>query len=208
VEKMEKITRDNIISLKNKISDVFRFTEKTISTTMKSIKIPEKLEYKCLSDICNLYQPKTITSQEIKSEGKYKVFGANGVIGFYDKYNHEYAEVAITCRGATCGTVNYTEPKSWITGNAMVVSPKDDSVNKKYLLYILGFLDLSDTITGTAQPQITKTTLASFQIPIPPLSEQQKIVVKIEKLEAEIQSLQKQQEEMKSRKAEILRKYL
>jgi type I restriction enzyme S subunit len=152
------------------LREVFKFDE-----------LPEGWEWKRLGDVCNLYQPKTIISQEIKCEGKYKVFGANGVIGFHDKYNHEYAEVAITCRGATCGTVNYTEPKSWITGNAMVVCPKDNDVNRKYLLYVLGFFDLSDTITGTAQPQITKTTLEPFKIPLPPLSEQRRIAAIIEK---------------------------
>ena len=36
-----------------------------------------------LGDICKLYQPKTITSNKIKEAGDYKVYGANGVIGFY-----------------------------------------------------------------------------------------------------------------------------
>ena len=86
-----------------------------------------------LGEVCKIYQPETITSKEIKSEGPYKVFGANGVIGFYEKYNHENPEVLITCRGATCGTINLSEPKCWITGNAMVVSPLDNRINKIYL---------------------------------------------------------------------------
>jgi restriction endonuclease S subunit len=47
----------------------------------------------------------------------------------------------------------------------------------------LSFSDLSETITGTAQPQITRTTLEPYQIPLPPLSVQQKIVSAIEDLE-------------------------
>lgn len=44
--------------------------------------------------------------------GKYPVFGANGIIGKYDKFNHKNSELLITCRGATCGSVNISIPKS------------------------------------------------------------------------------------------------
>jgi type I restriction enzyme M protein len=133
-----------------------------------------------LGEICEIYQPKTITSKEIKKSGPYQVFGANGVIGFYDKYNHEEAEVLITCRGATCGTVNMSEPKSWITGNAMVVKPKDDRIDKSYLYYFLRHTNLNPAISGTAQPQITRKSLEPFKIPLPPLEVQKEIVAQIE----------------------------
>ena len=129
-----------------------------------------------LGDICDVYQPKTITSKEIKESGKYKVYGANGVIGFFDKYNHEDSEVAVTCRGATCGTINFTEPQSWITGNAMIVKPKENTLNKLYLFYLLRNTDLSSVITGAAQPQITGAALKPFKIPLPPLEIQEQIV--------------------------------
>jgi len=133
-----------------------------------------------LGEVCEIYQPKTITSKEIKETGKYKVFGANGVIGYFDEYNHEESEVAVTCRGATCGTINFTDPKSWITGNTMVLKPKDKSLNKKYLFYFLSNSSLISMISGAAQPQITRAGISSFQIPLPPLSVQEQIVAEIE----------------------------
>ena len=93
-------------------------------------------------------------------DGEYTVFGANGVIGKYDKYNHEEPQLLITCRGATCGSVNISTPKSWINGNAMVVRPKDNSIDLKFLEYMFrGGIDLSETISGAAQPQITRQSL-------------------------------------------------
>jgi len=133
-----------------------------------------------LDDVCEVYQPKTITSNEIKESGKYKVFGANGVIGYFDEYNHEEAEVAVTCRGATCGTVNFTEPRSWITGNAMVIKPKENNLNKRYLFFLLRSTDLSSVITGAAQPQITGAALKPFLIPLPPLEIQEQIVAELD----------------------------
>ena len=108
------------------------------------------------------------------------VFGANGVIGRYDKFNHEESEVLVTCRGATCGTLNRSEPKSWITGNAMVVKPKDERLSKEFLYSLLTASDLSSTISGSAQPQITRQGLAPFQIPLPPLEVQNEVVAEIE----------------------------
>jgi type I restriction enzyme M protein len=133
-----------------------------------------------LGDVTSLYQPKTITSKEIMESGAYKVFGANGVIGYFAEYNHEEPEVLITCRGATCGTVNMSEPKSWITGNAMVAKPLDYRLDKQYLYYFLKHIDLSSVITGAAQPQITRQSLAPFQIPLPPIEVQKEIVAEIE----------------------------
>jgi type I restriction enzyme M protein len=133
-----------------------------------------------LGDVCDVYQPKTITSNEIKESGKYKVFGANGVIGYFDEYNHEEAEVAVTCRGATCGTINFTDPKSWITGNAMVVKPKETNLNKRFLFFLLRNTDLSSVITGAAQPQITGSALKPFLIPLPPIEIQEQIVAELD----------------------------
>lgn len=138
---------------------------------------------KKLGDICEIYQPQTITSNEISKEGPFKVFGANGVIGYYSKYNHEDSEVLVTCRGATCGTLNMSEPKSWVTGNAMVVHSKDEkSLSKSFLYYILSGSNLSRTITGTGQPQITRNSLGPFQIPFPPLKIQKQIVERLDKI--------------------------
>ncbi len=143
-----------------------------------------------LGDICDIYQPKTITSNEIKATGKYKVFGANGVIGYFDEYNHEEAEIAVTCRGATCGTVNFTEPKSWITGNAMVIKPKDSTLSKKYLFHLLRSTDLSSVISGAAQPQITGAVLKPFLIPLPPLEIQEQVVEQIDGYQKIIDGIQ------------------
>ncbi len=116
-----------------------------------------------LGKICNCYQPKTIAMKDIQQEGKYKVFGANGIIGSYDEYNHEYEEVVVACRGS-CGEVNYTEKQCWITGNAMVCHPIDENqLCKKYLYYVLKNTDMSKIITGTAQPQITRTTIETLR---------------------------------------------
>ena len=73
-----------------------------------------------LTDICRPKQWKTISTAQLKESG-YPVYGANGKIGFYNEYTHEFPTLLITCRGATCGTVNISEPNSYVNGNAMAL---------------------------------------------------------------------------------------
>ncbi len=131
-------------------------------------------------EICDVYQPKTISTKELIPDGEFPVYGANGQIGLYDKFNHEESEVTVTCRGATCGTVNVIPAMSWITGNAMVFSPKDSRIQKGYLEYVLRGMDWTPVITGTAQPQITRTSIKDVFINVPRPETQQEIYMKLE----------------------------
>lgn len=126
--------------------------------------IPKGWEVKDLGSIAHLYQPQTLSESDLLGDGKYLVYGANGIIGRYDKFNHEKPMVTITCRGNTCGNINITMPFSWITGNAMVVNPKNEVYGIDYLNNLLSHSKLSNTITGSAQPQITRTNLAPLTI--------------------------------------------
>src|SRR5260370_35973228 len=131
-----------------------------------------------LGDTCEMYQPKTISGKEMVEDGAYPVYGANGVIGRYNQFNYEEPQLLISCRGATCGSVNISAPGSWVTGNAMVVRLKNGSLEMHYLEYLFrGGIDISRAITGAAQPQITRTNLAPLEISYPvSVDEQQRIV--------------------------------
>lgn len=146
---------------------------------------------KKLFDICRPKQWKTIASGSLKKEG-YPVYGANGIIGFYDNYNHEKPTILITCRGATCGTINISKPFSYINGNAMALDDlNEEEANIDYLAYYLKFRKLNDVISGTAQPQITREGLQSLKIPLPPLPEQKRIAKILDKADELRQQRQK-----------------
>lgn len=134
-----------------------------------------------------LYQPQTITTKDLIVDGEYQVYGANGVIGRYDKYNHEEPQLLVTCRGATCGAVNVSSPFSWINGNAMVIKPKSNDIDVKFVEYFFrGAVDLTKAITGAAQPQITRQSLSPISFKYPVLDIQKKIVAKLDAIFAEI----------------------
>ena len=128
--------------------------------------IPEGWGNSTLGEFADLYQPKTISDKEMIDDGEYLVYGANGIIGRYSEYNHEDSMVTISCRG-NCGIINVTRPYSWITGNSMVVKPKDDIYNIDYISNLLLSLSISSVITGSVQKQLTRTSLVPLKIIIP-----------------------------------------
>ena len=141
-----------------------------------------------LSQIADIYQPETI-SQNVLTDSGYTVYGANGIIGCYSKYNHADPQIMITCRGSTCGTVNKSRPYSWITGNAMVVKT-NDTVSKDFLYYLLSNVDFSFAISGSGQPQIVRKPLIEFNVCIPScLQEQEKIAQTLSDMDDEISAI-------------------
>ncbi|GAJ41481.1 restriction endonuclease subunit S [Saccharococcus caldoxylosilyticus] len=139
----------------------------------------------------------------------YPVYGANGKIGFYKEYTQEEPRVLMTCRGATCGTINISEPKSFVTSNSLILKPKWNA-NIKFLAYLFKTLDKKDLISGSAQPQITVKAFEKYYIPLPPINEQTRIAEKIEQLFAKIdeakQLIEEAKETFKLRRAAILDK--
>ena len=135
-----------------------------------------KTGVKKLTDICIPKQWKTLSLKDLVENGKYNVYGANGVIGKYNEYNHEYPTILIGCRG-TCGKVHMSTPYSYINGNAMCLDDVDETVClKEYLYYYLKSIDMKKIISGTAQPQITISSLSKLNIILKPLEEQKKII--------------------------------
>lgn len=138
-------------------------------------------EVLALSNIADIYQPQTISSSDLTTEG-YWVYGANGIIGKYKEYNHETEQICITCRGNTCGTVNYTQPKVWITGNSMVVNTDkyQRQVNKRFLFHYLSSYNFKSIVSGSGQPQIVRTPLEKIKVVLPTIEKQVRIANSID----------------------------
>ena len=130
--------------------------------------IPEDWTVDTLGSICNLYQPETISEKDCDPNGKYYVYGSNGIIGKYNKKNHDDSEIVISCRG-DCGNIIRTMPNVWITGNAMVVRPKSN-ISQEFIYFALQNAGIKRIITGSVQGQITRKNLEPVKIVMPPIA--------------------------------------
>lgn len=129
--------------------------------------IPQGWSDCILGDICDMYQPKTLGLNDLSEDSEYKVYGANGIIGHYSSYNHENSEIAMACRGNSCGTINRTSPKSWITGNAMVIKFRNKEIHNEYIKQALKYANVKGAISGSGQPQLTRENLSLLKMTQP-----------------------------------------
>ena len=128
--------------------------------------IPSKWEVKSIVNYFDIYQPETISNKEFNNSFKFKVYGGGGLIGRYTTYNHEDSEVIISCRGS-CGNIYFTSPRSWITGNAMVVHPLTMHLSKYFIFEFLKRFGVEKYLTGSVQKQLTRENLSLMNIFVP-----------------------------------------
>jgi type I restriction enzyme S subunit len=161
-------------------------------------------EVKRLGELAEIYQPETIPLSSLSNNGEFLVYGANGIIGRFDCYNHEQPQIAVTCRGSTCGEVTLTRPRSWITGNSMVVNVDNSpGVIKGFLYFQLKGTNWNYLITGSGQPQITGE-IKKHKVALPSLDEQQKIADCLSSLDELIELEAKQLEALQAHKKGLM----
>ena len=177
---------DERIATQNKIIDKLQSLIKGLRVRLVQI---EKGNIVHLNEIASIYQPQTISSTELTEDG-FLVYGANGIIGKYKDYNHKTEQICITCRGNTCGMVNYTKPMSWITGNAMVINTDEhlNDVCKRYLFHYLSAYNFNRIISGSGQPQIVRTPLEKLEITLPSILEQEQKAMLLDRIQAKIEN--------------------
>ncbi|OOH86503.1 restriction endonuclease subunit S [Pasteurellaceae bacterium 15-036681] len=117
-----------------------------------------------LDNYLNFSNGKTSPSRNI--DGKYKVFGSNGIIGSSDECNSKARTIVIGRVGAYCGSVHFSEEECWITDNAISVSCKNEG-EEYFWYYLLKSLDLNNFRTGSGQPLLNQSILKSISINVP-----------------------------------------
>lgn len=173
--------------------------------------------YKLPENWCWVYAPlifdieygKGLPTKQLSDTG-YPVFGANGQIGFYSEYMYKEPQALMSCRGAYSGTMNKSLPYSYVTSNSLIISSPRGLMGTDCIYYLFSALNVSELISGTAQPQVTVQAFDGFPIPLSPLAEQRRIVDRIEslfsKLDEAKEKAQAVVDSFETRKAAILHK--
>ena len=141
---------------------------------------------------------KPITSSKRKA-GNYPYYGASGIVDFVDGYIFDGDYLLISEDGANL--IARSTPiafsingKNWVNNHAHVLQFKDKATQKFVEIY-LNMIDLEPWINGAAQPKLNQENLNKISIPLPPLSEQQRIVSILDTFEASIANLEAQLKE-------------
>ena len=145
--------------------------------------IPKSWVWTTLGEVFNLQAGKFIEASQINNDSAaaypYPCFGGNGLRGYVSDYNRDGLYPLIGRQGALCGNINLASGRFYATEHAVVVETFGN-INCYWSAYALRFLNLNQYATATAQPGLSVKTINEVYIPIPPLSEQSRIVAAIE----------------------------
>jgi len=143
--------------------------------------IPEHWEIRKVKSFGTINSGDGIKNSELSEEGKYPVWGGNGLMGYTDKYNKSKDAIVIGRVGALCGNVRYLSNPTFVSDNALILNITNKHINHTFLLYALEAANLNSLNTSSAQPLITGSKVKNVYMPYPPKPEQGQIVFKLHK---------------------------
>ena len=151
--------------------------------------IPESWEWVRLGEITinrdNERVPLSVSQRE-NLDKIYDYYGASGVIDKVDDYLFDGELLLIGEDGANLlmrskPIAFIAKGKFWVNNHAHVI----DVYKSIYMLYIMHYINtinVSPYVTGTAQPKMNQAKMNSIPVPLPPLSEQHRIVERLDQL--------------------------
>ena len=143
--------------------------------------IPETWRWVRLGDIISIESGKGLTAAQM-IPGNIPVYGGNGITGYHNASMLHEETVVIGRVGFYCGSVHITEKESWVTDNAFITTYPEKSIDRKFLVYMLKYLNLGQNNNATAQPVVSGKKIYPIAFPLPPLAEQKRIVARLEEL--------------------------
>ncbi|MBI3072797.1 MAG: restriction endonuclease subunit S [Deltaproteobacteria bacterium] len=123
--------------------------------------IPDGWGVSQLDDLAAIHGGKQLTTVACQPIGPFPVFGANGIMGFADRTTHDGFVIAFGRVGAYCGSVHWTYSGAWINNNASSVVPKRWP---EFVLQAMLMTEFDGMRTGSAQPFIPNSSMASLQV--------------------------------------------
>lgn len=160
--------------------------------------IPDNWRWVRLGDVVFNYDgmriPLSISDRKNR-EKIYDYYGASGVIDKVDTYLFDRTLLLISEDGANLIARNkpiafLATGKYWVNNHAHVVDGVDISL-LTFISLVINGMNISDYISGTAQPKLTQANLNRLPIPLPPLAEQRRIADKVSELFSQIDVIEK-----------------
>jgi type I restriction enzyme S subunit len=150
--------------------------------------VPAHWTVKKLAFLASLKSGDSITTDDIKDDGQYPVYGGNGLRGYTDEFTHDGEYALIGRQGALCGNINYAKGKFWASEHAVVVAPREE-IAVRWLGELLRAMELNQYSVSAAQPGLSVETIAALRVPVPPLKEQRAIADYLDRETARLDAL-------------------
>ncbi len=140
-------------------------------------------ETKKWSDVLTIISGKN-QKNVINPNGIYPIYGSGGLMGHADQYLCNAGTTIIGRKGTINNPIFVDEP-FWNVDTAFGLSPNAE-LFPKYLYYFCKSYNFKALDKSTTIPSLAKRDLLNIEMPVPPLTEQERIVARIEDLFSEL----------------------
>jgi type I restriction enzyme, S subunit len=143
-------------------------------------------ESKPLGELCDVLdnQRRPVTKKDRRA-GEYPYYGATGIVDYVDQFIFDEPLVLVGEDGAKWESGEETAfsvaGPCWVNNHAHVLRPDRRNLLDDWLVYYLVREDLSAFVSGLTVPKLTQGNLREIPIPVPPISEQRRIVAILDK---------------------------
>ena len=161
------------------------------------------------------YRKPINSSERAKRVGKVPYYGATGQVGWIDDYLTNEHLVLLGEDGAPFldllkDKAYIISGEAWVNNHAHILKSYFGEIGNVFLMHYLNTVDYKDYVKGTTRLKLTQGSMQLMPFPLPPLSEQQRIVKRIEELFAKLDEAKERLQEVADsfavRKAAILHK--
>ena len=153
-----------------------------------------KVDWKKLGEVISVHTGSQLNRGEMTDDGLYPVVnGGKDISGYTDSFNEKGNSITISQGGESAGYVNWIPVKFWAGAHCYVVEDTS-TFDKRYLYHTLKNKerDLQKSKQGAGIPGLNRNTLYKQSIPVPSLSEQERIVGILDTFTAAIDNLKGQ----------------
>lgn len=199
VEQREKVGREKAVKLKNELSEI-----------VTQLRNEPQIQ---ISKVCENWDEKRrpVTKSD-RQKGEYPYYGASGIVDYVSDYLIDDYVMLVSEDGANLKArvtpIAFTViGKAWVNNHAHILKFHSKEQHKIVELFI-NATDISEYITGTAQPKLNQKNLNEIKVPNPNKEKLKKYAEKIEKLETEIKAIEADLANIDNEKEQILKNYL
>ena len=159
----------------------------------------------------NLDSKRVPVTESDRKDGIYPYYGASGIVDWISDYIFDEDILLVSEDGAnllmrSTPIAFSVSGKSWVNNHAHVVR-FHDFATQKFIEVYFSLIDISEYITGTAQPKLNQAKLNAMLFCWPPLALQNQFATFVERVDQQKQTVQQSLEKLELMKKALMQEY-
>lgn len=159
----------------------------------------------------NLDSKRVPVTESDRKDGIYPYYGASGIVDWISDYIFDEDILLVSEDGAnllmrSTPIAFSVSGKSWVNNHAHVVR-FHDFATQKFIEVYFSLIDISEYITGTAQPKLNQAKLNAMLFCWPPLALQNQFATFVERVDQQKQAVQQSLEKLELMKKALMQEY-